>query len=200
MALVGWGAEAASRRHLEAFTRLSGFFADRLRGLSTFKLYGQAEAEANRVVEASELLRNKTMAVLRLAFLSSATLEFFAALGVAGTALYIGLTYLEFINLRGASVLTLQAGMFCLLMAPEVYNPLRQFAAHYHDRANARAAVAEISAIWSLKCRFTAPRQHGHWLDRDNVRQTAGGGYRLRVPLIGKTSQPVALRHLRHAS
>lgn len=148
MALVGWGAEAASRRHLEAFARLSGFFADRIRGLSTFKLYGQAEAEANRVVEASEALRNKTMSVLRLAFLSSATLEFFAALGVAGTALYIGLTYLQFINLRGESFLTLQAGMFCLLMAPEVYNPLRQFAAHYHDRANARAAVAEMHDLF----------------------------------------------------
>ncbi|WP_432786023.1 ATP-binding/permease protein CydD [Oligella sp. MSHR50489EDL] len=148
MALVGWGAEAASRRHLDAFARLSGFFADRVRGLSTFKLYGQAEAEAERVVEASEVLRDKTMAVLRLAFLSSATLEFFAALGVAGTALYIGLTYLDFINLRGDRMLTLQAGMFCLLMAPEVYNPLRQFAAHYHDRANARAAVAEMHRLF----------------------------------------------------
>lgn len=148
MALVGWGAEAASRRHLEAFARLSGFFADRVRGLSTFKLYGQAEAEAKRVVEASDTLRDKTMSVLRIAFLSSATLEFFAALGVAGTALYIGLTYLEFINLRGDSLLTLQAGMFCLLMAPEVYNPLRQFAAHYHDRANARAAVAEMHDLF----------------------------------------------------
>ena len=148
MALVGWGAEAASRRHLEAFARLSGFFADRIRGLSTFKLYGQAEVEAQRVVEASEILRDKTMSVLRIAFLSSATLEFFAALGVAGTALYIGLTYLDFINLRGDSILTLQAGMFCLLMAPEVYNPLRQFAAHYHDRANARAAVAEIHNLF----------------------------------------------------
>lgn len=148
MALVGWGAEAASRRHLEAFGRLSGFFADRIRGLSTFKLYGQAEIEAKRVVEASETLRSKTMSVLRIAFLSSATLEFFAALGVAGTALYIGLTYLGFLNLRGDDILTLQAGMFCLLMAPEVYNPLRQFAAHYHDRANARAAVAEIHSLF----------------------------------------------------
>lgn len=148
MALVGWGAEAASRRHLDAFARLSGFFADRIRGLSTFKLYGQAEAEAERVVEASITLRDKTMSVLRIAFLSSATLEFFAALGVAGTALYIGLSYLEFINLRGDNTLTLQAGMFCLIMAPEVYNPLRQFAAHYHDRANARAAVAEIHDLF----------------------------------------------------
>ena len=83
---------------------------------------------------ASDALRQRTLSVLRIAFLSSAVLEFFAALGVAGVAVYIGLTYLGFLDLRW-SVLTLQAGMFCLLMAPEVYAPLRQFAAHYHDRA-----------------------------------------------------------------
>ncbi|KDB75674.1 ATP-binding/permease protein CydD family protein, partial [Bordetella bronchiseptica CA90 BB1334] len=144
MALVGWGAEAASRRHLQAFARLSGFFADRLRGLATLKLYGRAEAEAQSVVAASDALRQRTMAVLRIAFLSSAVLEFFAALGVAGVAVYIGLTYLGFLDVR-ASVLTLQGGFFCLLLAPEVYGPLRQFAAHYHDRAAARAAVAQIA-------------------------------------------------------
>lgn len=143
MALVGWGAEAASRRHLRAFARLSGFFADRLRGLSTLKLYGRAEAEAQAVADASAALRERTMAVLRVAFLSSAVLEFFAALGVAGVAVYIGLTYLGFIDIR-SQALTLQAGFFCLLMAPEVYAPLRLFAAHYHDRAAARAAVTQI--------------------------------------------------------
>ncbi|MBD9982526.1 thiol reductant ABC exporter subunit CydD, partial [Bordetella pertussis] len=144
MALVGWGAEAASRRHLQAFARLSGFFADRLRGLATLKLYGRAEAEEQSVVAASDALRQRTMAVLRIAFLSSAVLEFFAAQGVAGVAVYIGLTYLGFLDVR-ASVLTLQGGFFCLLLAPEVYGPLRQFAAHYHDRAAARAAVAQIA-------------------------------------------------------
>ncbi|MDR7945910.1 thiol reductant ABC exporter subunit CydD [Achromobacter aegrifaciens] len=147
MALVGWGAQGASRRHLRAFARLSGFFADRLRGLSTLKLYGRAEAEAESVVAASDALRQRTMSVLRIAFLSSAVLEFFAALGVAGVAVYIGLTYLGFLDLRW-SPLTLQAGLFCLLMAPEVYAPLRQFAAHYHDRAAALAAVSQISLLF----------------------------------------------------
>ena len=147
MALVGWGAEAASRRHLRAFARLSGFFADRLRGLSTLKLYGRAEAEAQSVALASDTVRRRTMAVLRIAFLSSAVLEFFAALGVAGMAVYFGLTYLGFLDLR-SSPLTLQVGFFCLLMAPEAYAPLRQFAAHYHDRAAARAAVAQIAAAF----------------------------------------------------
>lgn len=147
MALVGWGAEAANRRHLQAFARLSGFFADRVRGLATLKLFGRAQAEAQAVRDATEVVRAKTMAVLRIAFLSSAVLEFFAALGVAGVALYVGLSYLGFVDLR-VSPLSLQAGLFCLLMAPEVYAPLRQFAAHYHDRATARAAAAQLAATF----------------------------------------------------
>jgi ATP-binding cassette subfamily C protein CydD len=147
MALVGWGAEAASRRHVRALARLSGFFADRLRGLSTLKLYGRAENAAAEVVVASDAVRSRTMAVLRVAFLSSAVLEFFAALGVAGLAVYIGLRYLGMLGTPDPAF-GLRAGFFCLLMAPEVYAPLRQFAAHYHDRAAARAAVAEIDMLF----------------------------------------------------
>lgn len=163
MALVGWGAEAASRRHLQAFGRLSGFFADRLRGLATLKLFGRAEAEGQTVVQASEALRRRTLSVLRIAFLSSAVLEFFAALGVAGVAVYIGLTYLGYIDIR-FTPLTLQAGFFCLLMAPEVYAPLRQFAAHYHDRGTARAAVHQLHSLFgdlseeALPSRRSRPR------------------------------------------
>jgi ATP-binding cassette, subfamily C, bacterial CydD len=109
------------------------------------KLYGRARIESQAIESASEELRGRTLKVLRIAFLSSAVLEFFAALGVAGVALYIGLTYLGFISLR-SSAMTLQAGLFCLLMAPEIYQPLRLLAAYYHDRAAAKAALAEISA------------------------------------------------------
>ncbi|MGV3491902.1 MAG: thiol reductant ABC exporter subunit CydD [Devosia sp.] len=145
MALAGWGAEAASRRQATALNRLSGRFADRLRGLTTLKLFGAAEREVAGVRTASEELRVRTMRVMRIAFLSSAVLEFFAALGVAGVALYVGLTFLDLVSLRGGAELTLAAGLFCLLMAPEVYQPLRLLAAHYHDRAAAKAAAAEIA-------------------------------------------------------
>jgi ATP-binding cassette subfamily C protein CydD len=144
MALAGWGAEAASRSQASALNRLSGRFADRLRGLTTLKLFGAAEREVAGVRAASEELRKRTMRVMRIAFLSSAVLEFFAALGVAGVALYVGLTLLDLVSLRGGAELTLAAGMLCLLMAPEVYQPLRLLAAHYHDRASARAAVSEM--------------------------------------------------------
>lgn len=144
MALVGWGAEAATVHQAEALGRLSGRFADRLRGLTTLKLFGRVTAETSAVTDVSEELRVRTMRVMRIAFLSSAVLEFFAALGVAGIALYIGLTFLGLVSLRGGVPLTLEAGLFCLLMAPDIYAPLRLLAAHYHDRASAKAAVEEI--------------------------------------------------------
>ncbi|AVF02561.1 MULTISPECIES: thiol reductant ABC exporter subunit CydD [Devosia] len=143
MALVGWGAQIATDRQARALSHLSGRFADRLRGLLTLKLFGREAAETAGIVEASEALRLRTLKVLRIAFLSSAVLEFFAALGVAGIALYVGLTFIDYLQLR-SSPLTLQLGMFLLLMAPEVYNPLRLFASHYHDRATARSAMEEI--------------------------------------------------------
>ncbi len=157
MALVGWGAEAASRAQAEAFTRLSGLFADRLRAIVTLKLFGRAESETRAVMAASEGLRLRTLAVLKIAFLSSAVLEFFAALGVAGVALYVGLTFLGFVDLR-FSVLTLQSGLFCLLMAPEVYQPLRLLAAHYHDRAAAKAAVGELARQFDGLPEFAVPQ------------------------------------------
>ena len=145
MALVGWGAEAATRRQAGALSRLAGRFADRLAGLTTLSLFGRAEAEIAAMHAAGEELRGRTMRVLRIAFLSSAVLEFFAALGVAGMALYIGLSLLGLVHVR-AVPLDYRTGLFLLLLAPEVYQPLRLLAAQYHDRAAARAAAAEIEA------------------------------------------------------
>ncbi len=142
MALAGMGAQAATDRQASAFARLSGHFADRLRGLTTLKLLGRQKTATEEVYLASEDLRRRTNAVLRIAFLSSAILEFFAALGVAGVALYVGLTFLGLLPFHPE--LTLVAGLFALIMAPEVYQPLRQLAAHYHDRAAARSALVEI--------------------------------------------------------
>ena len=145
MALAGWGAQIATRRQARALSLLTGRFADRLRGLTMLKLFGRAEAETAGIVAASDELRRRTLRVLRIAFLSSAVLEFFAALGVAGIALYVGLTFIGFANLR-FTPLSLELGLFLLLMAPEVYNPLRLLAAHYHDSASAKAAIGEIEA------------------------------------------------------
>ena len=145
MMLVGWGAEAASRRQLQALARMGGYFADRLRGLGVIRLYGRGAAELANVDAAAEGVRVHSLKVLRIAFLSSAVLEFFASLSVAMVAVYLGLSYLGLLDLRGTP-LSLGTGVFCLLLAPEYYAPLRRLATHYHDRANALAALDEIDA------------------------------------------------------
>ena len=145
MMLAGWVAEAASKAQASALARLTGRFADRLRGIVTLKLFGREAAETEAMYAASEELRRRSMKVMRIAFLSSAALEFFAALGVAGVALYCGLTLLGLVHLR-PTPLTLETALFCLLMAPEVYQPLRLLAVHYHDRAAAKAALREVAA------------------------------------------------------
>ncbi len=146
MMLVGWGAEAAGRAQLGELARMSGHFADRIKGLGLLRLYGRGEAELAGIEAAAEGVRVRTMKVLRIAFLSSTVLEFFASVSVAMVALYLGLSYLGLMSLH-AAVPTLGAGLFCLLLAPEFYAPLRRLAAHYHDRANALAAAAEVERL-----------------------------------------------------
>lgn len=146
MMLVGWGAEAAGRRQLRELARMGGHFADRLKGLGLLRLYGRGEDELRGIAAAAEGVRERTLKVLRIAFLSSTVLEFFASVSVAIVALYLGLSYLGMIALH-ASVPTLGTGVFCLLLAPEFYAPLRRLAAHYHDRANALAAAAEVERL-----------------------------------------------------
>ncbi|MET7142726.1 thiol reductant ABC exporter subunit CydD [Xanthomonas sp. PPL139] len=146
MMLVGWGAEAAGRRQLRELARMGGHFADRLKGLGLLRLYGRGDDELRGIADAAEGVRERTLKVLRIAFLSSTVLEFFASVSVAIVALYLGLSYLGMIALHG-SVPTLGTGVFCLLLAPEFYAPLRRLAAHYHDRANALAAAAEVERL-----------------------------------------------------
>ncbi|MBB3343128.1 thiol reductant ABC exporter subunit CydD [Luteimonas sp. RC10] len=147
MALIGMRAEAAGRAQLSALARAGAHFTDRLRGLDLIRVYGRGEAELAQVGEATETIRVRSMRVLRIAFLSSTVLEFFASVSVALVALYFGFSYLGLIALRDPAP-TLATGLFCLLLAPEFHGPMRRLAGHYHDRANALAAVAEVEAAF----------------------------------------------------
>ncbi|MDR2872749.1 MAG: thiol reductant ABC exporter subunit CydD [Xanthomonadaceae bacterium] len=143
MVLVGWRAEAASRRQLQQLSRMSGHFADRLRGLGLIRVYGRGDAELSGIAAAADSVRRSSLKILRIAFLSSAVLEFFASISIALVAVYLGLSHLGMMPLRIAP-LALETSLFCLLLAPEYFAPMRRLAAHYHDRARALAALEEI--------------------------------------------------------
>lgn len=147
MALVGMGAASAQRSQFLALTRMSGYFLDRLQGLATLKLFGQAEAELTAIHHIADGFREKTMSVLRIAFLSSAVLEFFSAVAVALVAVYVGLSLLGQIDFSFAPPVSFKIGLFVLLLAPEFFMPLRQLAIYYHDRAAALGAADAILNI-----------------------------------------------------
>ncbi len=147
MALVGMGAASANRSQFLAMARMSGYFLDRLQGLTTLKLFGQAAQELSRINTMADGFREKTMAVLRIAFLSSAILEFFSAIAVALVAVYVGLGLLGQIHFGPAEQISLSEALFVLLLAPEFFMPLRQLAINYHDRAAALGATDAILTI-----------------------------------------------------
>ncbi|MCL2895436.1 heme ABC transporter permease/ATP-binding protein CydD [Brenneria tiliae] len=148
MALVGMGAADANRRNFLALARLSGHFLDRLRGLETLRLFNRGRAETEQISKASEDFRRRTMEVLRMAFLSSGVLEFFASISIAVVAVYFGFSYLGELNFGhyGAGV-TLFAGFLVLILAPEFFQPLRDLGTFYHAKAQAVGAAESLVAF-----------------------------------------------------
>jgi len=160
MILVGMGAADANRKNFNALARLSGHFMDRLKGLATLKLFNRGDAELKVIEKASEEFRSRTMSVLRMAFLSSAVLEFFAAVSIAVLAVYFGFSYLGHLdfgyygthahigpNANEGLPFSLFVGLFILILAPEFYQPLRDMGTHYHAKAQAIGAAQALMTL-----------------------------------------------------
>jgi ATP-binding cassette, subfamily C, bacterial CydD len=151
MVLVGMGAESISQRHFQALARMSAHFLDTLQGLTTLKIFNRSKKEVDHVARVSTEYRQKTMAVLRIAFLSSAVLEFFSAVAIAIVAVYLGLRFLGYIDFGSyGRSLTFFQGIFILLLAPEFYLPFKELGGHYHARASAVGASKEILKILNI--------------------------------------------------
>lgn len=137
MVLIGKGAEALNQRQWRQLARLSAHFLDTLQGLTTLKLFNASRREAAVVARLSDDYRKSTMAVLRIAFLSSLALEFLATVSIALVAVLIGFRLLW-------GELDFRSGFLILLLAPEFYMPLRALGAHYHARMDAIGAAERM--------------------------------------------------------
>ena len=140
MILIGRGSESLHRRQWSRLSRMAGHLLDLVQGLPDLIIFGAAKKEAQVVARVSEEYRSATMSVLRVAFLSAFALEFFATVGTAVVAVIIGFRLLW-------GVLTLQEGLFVLLMAPEFYLPLRNLGLSYHARMQGVAAAELIAPL-----------------------------------------------------
>lgn len=143
MVLIGKGAEALNQRQWLKLQRMSGHFLDAMQGLATIKAFNAGRRMQQAVAEAADSYRRETMKVLRIAFLSALTLEFFATVSIAIIAVLIGFRLLW-------GEMSYQHGLFILLLAPEFYLPLRAMGTAYHARMEALGAAERLVALEAM--------------------------------------------------
>ena len=148
MALVGMAAQEASERQMEEIGSMNGLLMERIRALTDLRLLDATARTIADFRQSAERLHRKTMKVLAVAFLSSTVLEFFSAIGVALMAVYVGFSLIGQIAFGAwAEPLGVGEGIFLLLLAPDFFQPLRDLAAAWHDKAQASAVAVELDAI-----------------------------------------------------
>ena len=147
MALVGMAAQQASERQMDEIASLNDLLMERLQALVDIRLLDAAGRVGVAFRDRAEALRARTMAVLRVAFLSSTVLELFSAIGVAMVAVYVGFALLGILRFGAwGGPLSPGQGIFLLLLAPDFFLPLRDLAAAWHDKAAAMAVARDLAA------------------------------------------------------
>ncbi|PPH38352.1 thiol reductant ABC exporter subunit CydD [Rathayibacter sp. AY1E3] len=158
MVLIGWATQAVQARQWERLQALASGFVDTVGGLATLKIFGRAERQATRIRALTEDYRVHTMKVLRVTFVSGFVLELAGSLSVALVAVSIGLRLVD-------GSLGLAVGLFVLVLAPDVFLPVRQVGAEFHAAADgvqaADRAFAVLERAAALPARGKAPAATG---------------------------------------
>jgi ATP-binding cassette subfamily C protein CydD len=140
MWLIGRATEQRTRERWHALRSLSTHFLDVVRGLPTLRAFNRGQAQAPRLADVGERYRRATMGTLRIGFLSGSVLELAATLGVALVAVIVGVRLT-------AGGLGLQAALTVLVLAPELYLPLRRLGAEYHASADGLAVAERMLSL-----------------------------------------------------
>lgn len=140
MILIGWYTKTRVERQWDSMAHMSGHFGDVVAGMTTLKAFRRDAIQAQRVKEVGHDYRRATMSVLKISFLSSFALELVAMLSVAMIAVSIGVRLVE-------GNMALAAGLLVLIIAPEVYWPLRQVGTHFHASAEGLGAARQLMDV-----------------------------------------------------
>jgi len=138
---------ALARAQQGALDTLAGTFESRVRMAGTIRAFNGVTREAGVIETAADELAHRTMAILRVAFLSTAVLEFFASISIALVAVYVGFKLLGVFPFETYETLTLREGLAALVLAPEFFAPVRQLSALHHARSDARAGAESLAQL-----------------------------------------------------
>lgn len=140
MVLIGSTAQAEAGKQHREYQRLANHFTDSVRGIDTLKYFGQSEKQADRVFETSEQFRAATMKTLRIATLSGAVLDAFSTVSLAAVAIMLGFRLVD-------GSMALLPALFVLVLMPDYFRPIREFASDYHATLNGSNALAHVLSI-----------------------------------------------------
>lgn len=151
MIVIGKATAKKSAAQFAAMAQLSGRFLDWVRGLPTLQRLGAVAIASDDIDRSADAYRRRTMDVLKVAFLNSASLELLAALSIALLAVYLGFGLMGILPWhKGVVAVPYQQALFLLMLAPEFYAPLRQLGADYHVKAQAEGAVKSLVPILAV--------------------------------------------------
>lgn len=154
MVLIGSTAqEEAGKQHRE-YQRLANHFIDSLRGIDTLKYFGRSNEQADRVYETSEKFRIATMKTLRTATLSGAVLDAFSTISLAAVAVMLGFRLVD-------GSITLLPALFVLVIMPDYFRPIREFASDYHATLNGKNTLTQVLEVLGCSAE-TAAKKESH--------------------------------------
>ncbi len=140
MILLGHTAQDEAAKQHATFQVMSNHFIDSLRGIDTLKLLGRGRAHGKSIFEVSERFREATMKTLRVATLSSSVLDLFATGALAAVAIMLGFRLID-------GSLTFFPALVVLILVPEYFKPVREFAADYHASLDGKNALVSIQQL-----------------------------------------------------
>lgn len=163
MIILGYAAQDKAIKQFGRFQVLSNNFIDSLRGIDTLKYLGMSKRYSKSIFTLSENFRKKTMAVLKVAMLSTFALDFFTTLSIAIVAVYLG-----FGLLNGNVKLFPALGI--LILAPEYFLPIRNFAGDFHATLNGKNAYHKICELLDAKPEKSAQLELHDWSENDELK------------------------------
>ncbi len=134
MIILGYRAKTEASRQYATFQRLSNTFMDGLRGIDTLKFFGISKNFGRQIYEVSENFRQATMKTLRIAMLSSAALDLLATGSIAAVAIMMGFRLID-------TSLAFLPALSVLILIPEYFKPIREYASDYHASLEGRTAL-----------------------------------------------------------
>ncbi len=140
MVLLGNAAKRRAERQFASYQAMSNHFIDTLRGLDTLRAFGAAKKHAPQIFQVSERFRTATMETLRVATLSGGVLDLIATVGVGAVAVMLGLRLMD-------GSMALLPALAVLVLAPEYFRPIRDFASDFHASLDGKNALAHMQQL-----------------------------------------------------